>query len=207
MRIAPRLIVFTDTSRASPELMLSRFAALARAARAGSMLFTLRDYALSGQARLALGARLRALAEASQQAFGFADRADFTRYLAAPALHLPESGLSEQDARRYLGPHVFLSRACHDPEHVRESRADAVLLSPIFAPRKGRAALGLRALEQVCAMRSASGAGPAVYALGAIDANNASACLAAGAAGVAVIGAALEPDPALLLEALKISRT
>jgi thiamine monophosphate synthase len=37
-----------------------------------------------------------------------------------------------------------------------------------------------------------------------VDASNASACLAAGAAGVAVIGAALSSDPEPLLSALGI---
>jgi thiamine monophosphate synthase len=45
-----------------------------------------------------------------------------------------------------------------------------------------------------------------VFALGAVDASNAAACLAAGASGVAVIGAALAPDPTALLSALDILR-
>ena len=44
------------------------------------------------------------------------------------------------------------------------------------------------------------------FALGAVDAGNAAACLTAGAAGVAVIGAALEADPEPLLATLGILR-
>jgi thiamine-phosphate pyrophosphorylase len=206
MPLAPRLIVFTDTTRAEPEAMLARFAALAREARAGAVLFTLRDYGLSVRARLALGVQLRAVAQRSEQSFGFADRADLASALGAQALHLPESGLTWRDARRSIGSGVFLSRACHDPLLAAEPGVDAVLLSPVFEARKGRAALGLGALRQACVACAATTTAPALYALGGVDANNAAACLAAGAAGVAVIGAALAADHAPLLAALEIGR-
>jgi thiamine monophosphate synthase len=83
-----------------------------------------------------------------------------------------------------------------------EADLDAVLLSPIFEARKGRCALGVAALGRA---RDAH-PGPAWFGLGAVNAGNAAACLVAGAAGVAVIGAALEPDPQPLLEALGILR-
>ncbi len=203
--VAPRLIVLSDTTRAPAEVMLARFAALARAARPRTVLFVLRDYGMSGRARLSLGVELRALATLGEQSLGIADRADLALALGARALHLPEGGLGEREARRYLGQGVFLSRACHDPLRASEPGADAVLLSPIFDARKGRPALGFSALERVAAKR-ATELGPALYALGAVEARNAAACVSAGAAGVAVIGAALAPDPLPLLKALEISR-
>ncbi|HEY0468713.1 MAG TPA: hypothetical protein VGC79_31180, partial [Polyangiaceae bacterium] len=72
----------------------------------------------------------------------------------------------------------------------------------IFEARKGRPALGVGALESARAAHP----GPAWFALGAVVAQNAAECLAVGAAGVAVIGAALEADPELLLGALGILR-
>jgi thiamine-phosphate pyrophosphorylase len=206
MQLAPQLIVFTDTTLVAPEAMLARFAALAEAAREGAVLFTLRDYHLSMRARLDLGLRLRALAVQTGQSFGVADRADLARALGARALHLPENGLSAHDARDYLGPDALVSRACHDPLVVSKLGVDAVLLSPIFDVRKGRTALGLGPLQRAHAACAAATTAPALYALGGVDAGNAAACLAAGATGVAVIGAALAADPAPLLEALEISR-
>ncbi|MEO8902905.1 MAG: thiamine phosphate synthase [Polyangiaceae bacterium] len=199
MLAAPRLIVFTDTQRADPELMLARFAELARRAHAGSVLFTLRDYALSMRARWLLGERLALLAQAAGQRLGVADRADLARALGCSAFHLPEAGLTAQDARHYLGSEVFLTRACHDAGSAAEAGLNARVLSPIFGARKGRPAAGLAALQ------SAAGRG-ACFALGAVGAGNAAACLAAGASGVAVIGAALAADPAPLLGALGILR-
>jgi len=195
---APRLIVFSDTTRAEPEQLLACFGRLAELARPFSVLFTLRDYGLTGPARWLLGQRLAELALATGQRVGVADRADFALALGGAALHLPEVGLLARDARRFVGPGVFLSRGSHDPAGEPEPELDAVLLSPVFEARKGRPALGLAALERAAAKV------PRLYALGGVEAHNAAACLARGAAGVAVIGAALAADPAPLLDALGI---
>ncbi|HKO50805.1 MAG TPA: thiamine phosphate synthase [Polyangiaceae bacterium] len=198
----PRLIVFSDTTRAAPALMLARFTALAARAEVGSVLFTLRDYTLPVRERWALGERLAELSARTQQIFGIGERADLARAFGCAAFHLPRNGLSAADARSYLGSKVLLSRGCHDPASAVEGDLDAVLLSPIFEARKGRPALGIAALERA----GVAHPGPARFALGAVSAFNAAACLGAGAAGVAVIGAALEADPEPLLAALGILR-
>jgi len=201
-RFIPRLIVLTDTTRASVGTMLARFEALAARAEVGTVQFTLRDYALPVRERWALGERLAELSARTQQSFGISERADLARAFGAHALHLPQTGLRAADARDYLGADVLLSRGSHDPAAAVESELDAVLLSPIFATRKGRPALGPAALDRARAAHP----GQAWYALGAAEAANAAACSSAGAAGVAVIGAALEPDPVPLLRALSILR-
>ncbi|HEX3854304.1 MAG TPA: thiamine phosphate synthase [Polyangiaceae bacterium] len=201
--LVPRLIVFSDTTRAERSLMLTRFAELGQRAVGGSVLFCLRDYELSARARWALARELSALTARCEQTFGVADRADIARAFECGGFHLPESGLSPADARRYLGPSVFLSQACHDPLESVAPELDARLLSPIFEERKGRAALGVAALERAAGADSGRSA---LFALGGVGATNAAACLTVRAAGVAVIGAALAPDPAPLLEALGILR-
>ncbi len=204
MLARPRLIAFTDVSGVPRDTLLQRYAALAERALPATVLFIVRDYALSARERWLLAGDLAALARPTDQCVGIADRTDIARVVGAHAVHLPESGLEAGEARRLFEGPAFISRACHDPETALGLDADAVLLSPILEPRKGRGALGLPVLERVCAARVESS--PLVYALGGVGAANAGACLAAGAAGVAVIGAALEPDPSELLEALKISR-
>jgi thiamine monophosphate synthase len=78
-----------------------------------------------------------------------------------------------------------------------------VLLSPVIAPRKGRPALGLEALERC---RGSLRPGTQLFALGGVSAETARSCLEHGADGVAVIGAALGAGPARsLLKALGIS--
>lgn len=181
--------------------MLARFEDLGRRAQPGSVLFTVRDYTLSARARWQLAERLARMARATKQRLGVADRADLARAFGCTGFHLPEGGMTAADARRYLGSRVFLTRACHDLSRAAEVELNARLVSPIFEPRKGRAALGLAALSR------ASGAGQCTaFALGGVSAGNAAACLGAGAGGVAVIGAALAPDPAPLLLALGILR-
>jgi len=200
--VAPRLIVFTDTTRVAAEPMLERFSELAASAEAGRVLFTLRDYALPVRERWALAERLAELASRAQQRLGVAERADLARALGCSAFHLPQHGLSARDARAYLGDQVWLSSGCHDLAVAPAAELDALLLSPIFEARKGRPALGTAALERARREHPR----PAWFALGGVEPSNAAACLAAGAAGVAVIGAALARDPAPLLGALGILR-
>lgn len=198
--VSPRLIVFSDTTRAAVSTLLERFTALAERARPGSIQFTLRDYSLPLRERWALAERLAELTSRTRHVFAIAERADLARAFECRAFHLPDGGLSADDARSYLGDQVMISRGCHELPSEVEPELDALLLSPIFEARKGRPALGLSALGAACA------ALPRVrwYALGGVEAGNAASCLATDAAGVAVIGAALEADPEPLLLALGI---
>lgn len=199
----PRLLVFTDTARAPMATWLSCIDALCRAARPKTLLFVVRDYALPLRERLELAQHVREVTAREQQLWGIAERADIARALGAHSLHLPESGLSTIDARQFVGPEMLITCACHDVAYAASAvGADALLLSPVLESRKGRAALGLDALR-----RAAAGRGPRWFALGGVDAGNAAACIAAGAAGVAVIGAALAADGRALLTALQLLRT
>jgi len=196
------LVVFTDTTRAEVSTMLLRFRALAERALPGRVLFSLRDYTLPVRERWSLAERLAELTADTAQCFGIAERADLARAWGCSAFHLPQAGLHAADARDYLGPEVLLSRGFHEPAPAIETELDALLLSPIFEARKGRPPLGVAALERA---RSAH-PGRAWFALGAVTAANAAACLEAGATGVAVIGAALGADPEPLLSSLGILR-
>ena len=139
----PRLIVFSDASRAERSLLLARFAELGQRALAGSVLFCLRDYELSARARWELARELALLSASSEQSFGVADRADLARALDCRAFHLPERGLRATDARRYLGPRVFLSQACHDPWQP-ERRAGARRAPAVSHLRRTQRAPGAR---------------------------------------------------------------
>jgi thiamine monophosphate synthase len=95
-------------------------------------------------------------------------------------------------------------QACEEGDELQE--VDALLVSPVCAPRKGRAALGLAALGAVGEQLRARNLSCQLYALGGVSAENAAACRTAGAFGVAAIGAALAADPLPLLEALELRR-
>jgi len=209
---APRLVAITDTDVAPAGELVARLRRLATSAVPGSVALLLRDHGLSGKARLELGLALRDVAREHQQSLWVADRLDLALLLDAAGLHLGEASVSARAARRLLPEAASISRAWHatllDDAALSElSAVDALLVSPVLAPRKGRPALGLSALgvlgEQ---LRARNQAYPHLYALGGITARDAAACLAAGATGVAAIGAALAPDVAPLLDALAIGR-
>lgn len=204
----PRLIVFTDTEIVAEDQLVARLEALLARARAESVLVVLRDKDLPARRRLRLGERLRHVCAATSQRFGVADRLDLAVLLRADAVHLGEGSVLAADARRLVPPGTWVTRACHDPLAAAADDADAILLSPVVAPRKGRPALGVGALTE--ATRVLTAARPErtrVYALGGVDAGAIPACLAAGAEGVAVIGAAFAgPDPLPLLLALGVAR-
>lgn len=209
---APRLIAITDLERLPLAELVARFARLAQQAAAGSVALLLRDHARAIRERLLLGEALAKIAEDHGQELWVADRLDLALLLGARGAHLGEASVNAQDARRWLGEGVRITRAWHDltlPPHAEQElgEVDALLLSPLLSPRKGRSALGLEALTALPGRLRARGFGGGIYALGGVTAESAAACLAAGALGVAAIGAVLEGDPAPLLSALGISRS
>lgn len=205
----PRLVAITDLSELDPVTLLARLRRLAESARPGSVALLLRDHAATGKQRLGLGRELRALARDSGQSLWIADRIDLALLLEADGLHLGEASVPAAQARR-LWPHGrHLSRAWHATQtqpFIELADVDALLVSPVLAERKGRPALGLDALPVLRRALAQQGSSPSLYALGGVTSHNAAACVAAGAAGVAAIGAVLGPDAAALLSALDVAR-
>lgn len=205
---APRLIAITDLTRFSEAELLKRAATLTAAARAGSVAVLLREHQASARRRLTLGRELRAITRAAEQQLWLADRLDLALVLQADAAHLGEGSVTGSDARRLLGADLGLSRAWHrqDVDSAELSPVNAVLLSPIFDARKGRPALGVAALTALNGALAAASSAARPFALGGVTASNARACLAAGAWGVAAMGAAWTDDAVELLSALGIRR-
>lgn len=115
----------------------------------------------------------------------------------AGGVHLPQ-GHDVATARRIVGNAALVGVSAHSLDEARAAQdqgADYVTLSPIFPsvskPGYGPA-LGLDGLS-----RFAAAIAIPVVALGGVGAANAADCLAAGAAGVAVLGAVMRAnDPA-----------
>lgn len=201
-----RLIALTDRSVASASETLARFERLLRRAPPRSVLVQLRDRELAARERFRFGAELRELTRAHAQLFQVNDRLDLAVLLDADGAHLGENAVSTADARALIGPDRFVTRAWHDPERVREVHADGILLSPVFAARKGAPALGVDALTRARELLHQGARPVRLFALGGVDAKVVATCLGAGADGVAAIAAAVGCDaPEALLAALGIS--
>jgi thiamine-phosphate pyrophosphorylase len=201
----PRLVAITDLSRFPLARTLEIWALLCSGARPGSVAVQLRGPDQPARRLLELGRELADVARAAGQFLIVNDRLDLGRLLEADGVHLGEGGVSSVDART-LGPFRWIFRACHAPDTAGAIDADALVLSPILAPRKGAPALGLTAIERARAALERRGSG-AVFALGGITPETAATCCGSGAQGVAAIGGLFGgPAPAEWLQALAIAR-
>ena len=121
------------------------------------------------------------------------DRLDVALSEGAGGVHLGENSLPLPEAKRLvkaqaLSQHFLIGVSCHSLEAARSAAsggADYLFFGPIFAtPRKAAfgAPQGLERLAEVCRAVAIP-----VLAIGGITLVNASACLAAGASGIAAI--------------------
>jgi thiamine-phosphate pyrophosphorylase len=121
------------------------------------------------------------------------DRLDVALSECAGGVHLGEKSLPVQEAKRLAESrgqrkNFLIGVSCHSPEAAASAAsggADYIFFGPVFAtPSKAAygAPQGLAQLAKVCRAISIP-----VLAIGGITLTNASACLAAGASGIAAI--------------------
>jgi thiamine-phosphate pyrophosphorylase len=154
-----------------------------RAIEAGATVIQLRLKAPTADV-VARGRGLRGLGAT----FVVNDDVDAALELGADGVHL---GQSDGGAERARQRGLLLGRSATSYDEAVAAEADYLGVGPIWGtPSKTDATppLGLDELARICAAVTAP-----VVAIGGIDASNAAACIAAGAAGVAVIRAATDP--------------
>lgn len=132
------------------------------------------------------------------------DRADIALASGAAGLHVGQSDLPPDDARRLMGPDAIVGLSVETPEELAEAAAfdiDYAGISPIFAtPTKPdtHAPWGLDGLKKA---RAASRL--RLVAIGGIHGSNARDVVAAGADSLAVVSEICSaPDPAAAAENL-----
>jgi thiamine-phosphate diphosphorylase len=171
-------------------LPASGLPALARAAaEAGADWFQLREKDLGAAALLREARAVVEAAAGTPLRVTVNGRADVARAAAAHGVHLPEQGLPAGDVRAAF-PGLTVGVSCHALDSARRAEAEGahyVLLGPVFATRGKDRPLGLAALESASRALYVP-----VLAIGGITPRNAAAVWAAGAAGVAAIGAFLD---------------
>ena len=185
-----RIYLITDPAIGDvPRAVQAALGALPRGAAAVQF----RDRAADGREALDTAEQLADIARAHGAPLMVNDRVDVAMAAGADGVHLRRDSASVPEARVLGARRIGVST--HTIEEVRAAAAesaDFVVFGPVFeSPGKG-AALGLEALRTVAQV------GIPVFALGGVDADNARACMRAGAAGVACIRAVLAaPDPAV----------
>jgi thiamine-phosphate pyrophosphorylase len=202
-RPTPRLIAITDVAHYGASRTLEAFANLCREALPGSVCVQLR-WEVSPWELLRFGVQLARVCAANEQHLCVNERVDVALALGVGAAHLKASSVGALEARQLWearGAEVWLSRAWHPSDDTLPSGVDALLVSPVCAARKGREPLGFDGLRAATAR---AGEIP-VYALGGVDGSNVAPIVAAGARGVAAIGACYG-DIAPLLRGLGITR-
>ena len=178
----PPLLVITDRRQAREPIEMVAEAAFA----GGCRWLSLREKDLDALSREALLRRLVTIGRRFGATVMVHEDIDAAIAAAACGVHLP-SGVSPAAARRRLGASALIGCSTHDGRELAAAEgADYATLSPVFpsASKPGYGpTLGIaRFTEATAAARFP------VIALGGVDATNIASCIAAGAAGVAVMG-------------------
>jgi thiamine-phosphate pyrophosphorylase len=207
-----RLLVVTDR-RLAEAAGRTLLATVASAVNAGAREVLLREKDLAPADRHELAVALRETTAGVGAHLHVAGDPDLAIEVGADGVHLgaadPWPGDTIDHRRLGVpgpGHRLWVGRSCHTVAELLDAgdhRADWMTYSPVFAtsskPGYGPA-LGPDGLAQGCqAMR-----GAAVLALGGIGPGRAVACIEAGAAGVAVMGAVMRADdPAAVVRTLR----
>jgi thiamine-phosphate pyrophosphorylase len=183
----PPLLLITDRHQARGPLDEVVSAALG----SGCRWISLREKDLSYEARVVLLGRLVALGRSCDATIMVHGDVEAAVGVGAAGVHLPAGG-SARSARARLGAAAVIGVSTHSRAEVEAAAAagaDYVSLSPIFAsaskPDYGPP-LGLSNLSRIAREVEIP-----ILALGGISFANATQCLAAGAAGVAVMGSVM----------------
>lgn len=118
------------------------------------------------------------------------DRADVARLCGAAGVHLGQTDLPVEAARRVVGESALVGLSTHTDEQLRDALrrpVSYVAVGPVWATRTkdtGHRPLGLPRVRRAAGLA----AGTPVVAIGGVTLERAPRALAAGAASVAVIG-------------------
>ncbi|CAO4176444.1 thiamine phosphate synthase [Methylorubrum populi] len=190
----PRLLLVTERHGAARPLA----ATVAEAVAGGVRFVWLRDRDLDNVARRELARELLDILRPVGGHLVIGGDAELAAEAGAPGVHLPGSAGTDgiRAARERLGATALIGVSTHSVAEIaaaEKAGADYATLSPIFlTPSKPGygPALGLEALRAASVLRLP------VFGLGGIAAEEAAACRAAGAAGIAVMGGVMRAsDP------------
>ena len=193
----PRLLVLTDRAQAEAAGR-TLVETVAASVRGGARGVVLREKDLPASARLALARELRALLDPVGGLLIVASDTALAREAGAAGVHLARAEPPPETAALITG------RSCHDAAELRaaaEAGLDYVTLSPVY-PTPSKPGYGPALGADLAGLIGDTPGCPPVYALGGVAPERAAECRAAGAYGIAVMGAVMRAaDPAALTAA------
>lgn len=177
-----------------------------RAVSGGATLVQLRDPEAKGRELLEMARALVAALAPLGVPLIVNDRPDIARAAGAAGVHVGQDDAPPEVARAVMGPDAIIGLSVTDPAQmaaIRNDVVDHIGVGPVFGAgvkTDAKPAIGLDGLRACVAA-----ARQPVVAIGGVTLANAGACVAAGAAGVAVVSAiAAEPDPCLAAKEMRL---
>jgi thiamine-phosphate pyrophosphorylase len=187
---SPPLLVITDRTMCRGDLIATMTAAF----EGGARWAMLREKDLPRAELLALARRLVAAAKPFGATVLVNGEASVAIEAGAAGVHLPQ-GSAVSEARRAVGAKGLVGVSAHSLEEVRaaaKAGADYATLSPVF-PTESKPGygptLGLEAFAAIAGLTDLP-----LVALAGVSRENARACMAAGAAGVAAMGSVMRAE-------------
>jgi len=188
----PPLLVITDQA-----MTADLIATVAGALQGGARWIMLREKNLAPAVRLALARQVKFHTANYHASLSINTDLDTALAIGAEGLHLPSDLLCQDSASARRYSHLLRGASVHDDTEVARAVAmgvDYLVVAPVFitdSKPRGRAPLGLAGLKAMVAKSPIP-----VIALGGITPQLAPACLAAGANGIATMGAVMRAaDP------------
>lgn len=206
MPLDPALLVITDREILARASGMPLPDAVRAAAAGGATMIQLREKGLDAGEMLRIADELKAALEGTGCALTINDRLDVALACGAAGVHLGQSDLPLPRARAAGADRLGYGVSAGKPEWAARAAADGadyIGAGPICATGSkadARAPIGLAGLAEVF---SHAGGVP-VVAIGGITAEWVAPVMAAGASGIAVIGAVMgAPDPAAAAKELR----
>lgn len=193
MRLDPTLIVITDHAILADGSNLPMSDAVRAAAVGGATIIQYRDKNLEGTAFLRVANELCSALKGSGCAFTVNDRLDVALECGAEGVHLGQEDLPLFHAKRLAGSRLAFGVSAGRIEWAVQAAlegADYIGVGPIYptgTKENARAPIGPQGLTEVLAHAD----GVPVVAIGGLNAENLPPVIAAGAYGVAVVGAVM----------------
>lgn len=176
-----------------------------QAVKGGVTLVQLREKDIDTREFIALGLRLKAALEGSGVPLLINDRVDVALAVDADGVHIGQSDMPYDIARRLLGPDKIIGLSVETMEEVVQANGldvDYVAVSPVFATHTKTDTLtpfGYEGLERACRLTRHP-----ICGIGGMNADTVGRAIACGADGVAVVSAiSSAPDPCLASKNLK----